>query len=125
MIYIASPYYHTSKRIRLQRIVEAERYLHYLFSLGIDAFSPIVHNGRGAEAFGPVKMERYFSLDCHMMDSCSMMHILALPGWTTSRGVAVEIGYMMAKDRPIRLVQNSDTDAYSSHDFIISNLYHG
>lgn len=125
MIYIASPYYHRSKRIRLQRIAAAERYLHYLLKQGLAAFSPIAHNGRGAEIFGPASMETYFDLDCHMMDSSSMLHILALPGWTSSKGVAIEIGYMMAQDKPIELVRQLDGDEYSLNRFTLSDLYHG
>lgn len=102
MIYLASPYHHPDPLIRDKRLQQAENAMHQLFSFNV--FSPIAHNGPSSERLGPHTSADYLLFDFEILSKCTVLCILDIPGWQTSRGVLLEIGFAIANDLELRIV---------------------
>jgi hypothetical protein len=92
LVYLASPYSNPDPAVRIQRFEEACKAAGYLMKQGLAVFSPIAHS-HSIEMFfdkiepGPFWMKQ----DIPVLRHCSRMYILALDGWTSSKGIAEEI----------------------------------
>lgn len=63
-----------------------------LLAGGLVVYSPIAHNHYLACNFNlPRDWEFWQNLDLKMLDLANELHVLMLPGWEKSRGVAAEI----------------------------------
>lgn len=101
MIYLASPYHHSDPSIRAWRLIQAEESMHQLFDLGV--FSPIAHNAPTSERLGVHDAADYLLFDFEILSKCTIFCILDIPGWRTSRGVLLEIGFAIANNLELRI----------------------
>lgn len=93
MIYLAGPYTHPDYEVRLQRFYALNRAAGKLLLAGWKVYSPISHSHPIAEACGlPVDIEYWQGLAKHMLERCTILSVLQLPGWEESAGVQFEMG---------------------------------
>lgn len=97
IIYVAAPLAHEDSRIRNCRTDVVRQYAAWLWNKGQYAFSPIQHC-EGLRKDSRVELfirhggaQHFREFDLLMMDVCSKMHVLQLPGWVKSVGVNMEI----------------------------------
>lgn len=118
--YLASPYAGFSDQ-RQQRINSAVAVMHELFSLDYQAFSPIAHNGVRGEYVPP--METIWKFDFNLLRKCDSLILLPLPGWRTSRGVALETGFALAKGIPMHYLVRSATGSLGFYQLRAEHFY--
>lgn len=92
LIYLATPYSHPDKAVRLARFEAVNRFAAKLMAEGRHVYSPISHTHPIAEAGGlPLGWEYWDIYDRTMMSACSGMIVFCQPGWSESKGVTAEI----------------------------------
>jgi len=92
MIYLACPYNHEARHIRLYRFSEVNRVAAELMYLGEIVFSPISHSHPIAEAGGlPLDFDYWKTFDEWFISRCDKVVVLKLPGWKESVGVKAEV----------------------------------
>ena len=100
--YLAQPYTDPDEEVMEQRFIEACRVSACLFRNGVLVFSPIAHTHPIAvHGDLPKGFEFYERYDKAMIDRCSGVIVLQLPGWKDSVGVAAEIRYAKVRHRPV------------------------
>lgn len=106
MIYLASPYNHTSEDVRRERYEANVRALADLLHAGKVTFSPIVHHhpvaclrdlGRGWNFWRDV--------DIQYLKRCDVLMVLTLDGWQESVGVTAEIEIAQTLGMPIQYME--------------------
>ena len=103
LIYIASPYAHSSSEVREARL-EAVRYLcGQMVNQGKIVMSPLVYLGELAYR-GVHPPQGWYAFDLQLLARCDELLVLQLPGWEDSKGVLVEIAGAQTKGMPIRLM---------------------
>lgn len=106
MIYIASPYTHTSPDIRRYRFEQVERYTAQLTREGKICFSPIVYAHAMAERHNlPFDAKYWFAFNTHQLRHASCIHTLCLQGWEISDGVENERYIAAALNLPEELIE--------------------
>lgn len=102
-IYVASPYSHKNLIVREARYREVSAYTANLICCGNLAFSPIAHSHSMALSLGDMAMGFSFweDLDIFMLEHCDILHVLCLPNWETSDGIAKEINKANELDIPV------------------------
>ena len=108
IVYLASPYTHPKKRVKLIRFRKAARAAAVLIKQGLFIFSPITHTYPMEEYGIPGDWEFWKAYDEKLLSICSRMIVLCLPGWEESVGVQAEISYMKAANKPISYVKESE-----------------
>ena len=103
-VYIAIPYSHEDERIRHARFEVATAYFAHLINRGIYAFSPITNSHPPAEYGVRTDWDFWEGYDKKVLDACSEIHVLTMPGWGTSKGVTEEINYARSKDMPVKYI---------------------
>jgi hypothetical protein len=97
MIYLASPYSHPDYAVRHARYEEARRHVvsHSLSHTGPTdefLFSPIVYGHQIAAEHNLRFDAKYWErFNVSLLRACTALHVLCLPGWEESNGVAAEI----------------------------------
>lgn len=105
MIYLASPYNHTSPFVREQRYLAAMEAVALLMKRRIWVFSPIVHCHELKKiAELPPSHGFWLAYDLHILEQCAALYILAIEGWKESLGVAAEREHAITLGIPISLV---------------------
>lgn len=105
MIYIASPYSHDDKAVEHYRFLEVRHYTARLIETGFVAFSPIVYAHEMAKVFTlGTDAKTWASFNEDMIRLSEGMHVLKLPGWQASKGVAAEIELAARLDLPVKYV---------------------
>lgn len=103
MIYVGSPYTgneHTNYHLVLQ-------YTAKLIAKKIVAYSPIVHNHHINIVLGSKPdWETWKNHDLAMLARADALHILQLPGWEKSVGLAAESKFAAANDIPMELIEH-------------------
>ena len=92
-IYLACPYAHPDESVRESRFNAVSKKAAELMNRGHVVFSPISHSvpiGRYLESTGH---EFWMAQDLPLLAVCDEMWVLALPGWTDSKGIQVERDY--------------------------------
>lgn len=92
MIYLASPLTHINPAVRDLRILETRHACAILAEHGEDFISPVLHG----EAYGDLLRidvdHAWWMRRClPLLEVCTAVHVLPLPGWSESRGVQIEI----------------------------------
>lgn len=109
LIYLASPYTHADPDVVTRRYLDAVRALAMLMRAGLHAISPIAMSHPAAVAYDlPGEFAYWQELDRKLIDACACVYVLALPGWTSSVGVADEIAYALAQGKPVFRVSPDD-----------------
>lgn len=93
MIYIASPYTHEVKSTSAWRYSAVFDYTNYLMrEKELTCFSPIVYGHQFCvQKEAPGNWEAWYAFNMHMLSNSFAMHILTLPGWEKSAGIAEEV----------------------------------
>lgn len=94
MIYIASPYSSPSTETRVWRFEKVQHFNAVLIQSGQVAYSPIAHLHPLAEQHElPTDAAWWEFFNRSIFERCDSIALLMLPGWQTSIGVAMEIGW--------------------------------
>ena len=92
IIYLACPYTHEDRAIRLARFAAVNRAAGRLMALGNVVFSPISHTHPIVEACDlPLGWEYWREFDEAYLARCGELYVLCLEGWQESVGVDAEI----------------------------------
>lgn len=92
LTYLAVPYSHPDRAVRLARFEAVNRAAADLMRQGHYVYSPISHTHPIAEAGGlPLGWEYWQQYDRAIMAACNQMVVLMLDGWCESVGVTAEI----------------------------------
>ena len=102
MIYIASPYSHPDPMIRSWRYYKALEYTGHCIKAGEVVFSPIVYGHYLALAgFAYTDHESWIDFNETILEVCSSMRVLTLPGWRESLGISHEIDFCYKNNIPM------------------------
>lgn len=101
MIYVASPYSHPSATVREGRFRAACEATATLLREDRLAYSPIVHCHPLAGCGLPGDWAFWASHNEAMLERCTALHVLQLPGWQASRGIAEEVQIAGAHGIPV------------------------
>jgi hypothetical protein len=92
MIYLASPYSHNDPAVRQERYEQVCKVAAQLMTSGTRVFSPIAHSHHIAEHIpAAIGFDFWQGFDFEMLETCSLMLILTLDGWSSSVGIQAEI----------------------------------
>lgn len=92
LAYLACPYFHQDRAIRVARFEAANRVAARLMSQGEHIFSPISHTHPIAEAGDlPLGWDFWADYDEAIISCCYRIYVLMLDGWKESRGVGAEL----------------------------------
>lgn len=104
LIYLASPYTHPDQETVYRRYRVACAAAAILMEEGHTVFSPIAHSHAIAD-FLPDAVrfdhDHWMRQDLAILALCDEMHVLPLPGWGQSRGVAAEIAFATERGIPV------------------------
>lgn len=101
MIYIASPYSHENKLIESWRYEQAFAYARKLTAKGEVAFSPITYGHQFALRDFPGDASYWYSFNRQMLLASHSIHLLQLPGWEESSGIAMELDFAKNNMMPV------------------------
>jgi hypothetical protein len=105
LIYLASPYTHPDPDTVCRRYIAACAAAAILMEEGHTVFSPIAHS-HGIVDFLPEALhfdhDFWMRQDLAMLALCDEVHVLPLPGWGESKGLATETA--LAKSRGIPVI---------------------
>ena len=109
LIYLASPFAHTSAAVREARL-EAVRYVcGKMIDQGRIVLSPLVYAGELAQR-GYHAPQGWYAWDLQFLARADELVVLQLPDWEQSKGVLVEIAAAQARNIPIRLMSLEDAN---------------
>ena len=94
LIYLAVPYSHADRYVRVARWIAANKAAAKLMASGLYVFSPISHTHPIAEASDgtlPRGWDFWEGFDRQYLNVCKKVTVLRIPGWDTSTGVTAEI----------------------------------
>lgn len=103
LIYLASPYSHTSPAVREHRYLQARRATIDQLLKGVAIFSPIVY-GKEMESQLGTHFEAWAALNDTMIHVCTEFWVLTISGWSDSRGVMHEINLAHALNKPVSYI---------------------
>ena len=103
MIYIASPYTHPQPAVVEYRVAEVMRFCAWLFAEhGLNPYSPIAHwHGICTAHILPSDAATWANCNRSTLRRCDAMHVLQLPGWQESAGVAMELEWARVIGLPV------------------------
>ena len=105
VIYVAAPYADRNPDVITQRLGVVGRYAARMLAQGHLAFSPLTYtHGIQQLGYAPPAPKTWYSFDLQFLRQCDIIHVLTLPGWEQSRGVALEMEQAAKWGQPIRLV---------------------
>lgn len=109
LLYLASPYSHSSEAVRQYRADLACNAAVELTRHDLHIFSPIVHSHPMA-AYGLAKDWDYWKPhDRLFLNACGGMIILQIPGYASSRGVWAEYATAVGIGMPVWLMDSADS----------------
>lgn len=94
LTYLAVPYSHADRYVRVARWIAANQTAAKLMAAGQYIFSPISHTHPIAEASNgalPVGWDYWETFDRQYLSFCKKIIVLRIPGWKESKGVQAEI----------------------------------
>lgn len=101
-VYVASPYTNSDPMVQETRYLRVMEYTKILLISGTHAFSPIVHCHEMAKVWEMPKEYKFWSsYNLAMLSGAYSLHVLQLPGYGQSIGVAAEIRYAAEMGLPI------------------------
>ena len=111
LVYLASPYSHSSSAVRRARAEQADLAAVHLIRQGYAVFSPLSHGQRLVESGPgtlPLDAEAWRAVNERVLESADALFILALPGWERSAGVAAELALARRRGIPVTLMIPGD-----------------
>ena len=106
-IYLAGPYSHDSKLVKLKRFLDLNVKAAELMEEGYLVFSPISHShpiSKWVSKENSMSYDFWLAQDFWILDICDELHILCLDGWLESKGVLAEIA--RAKENGMKIVHH-------------------
>ncbi len=103
LIYLASPFAHSSSAVRDARLEAVRHVCGKLVNEGKIVLSPLVYAGELAMR-GFHAPQGWYAWDLQFLARSDELLVLQLPGWEDSKGVLVEIAAAQARNLPIRLM---------------------
>lgn len=101
-IYVASPYSDPDPDVRADRYFRVLKHTAELIAEGRPAYSPIVHfHDMAIRHDLPYDFHFWKRVNASMIQGCEELHVLRLPGWEESKGVAFEIEFAALLRKPI------------------------
>lgn len=91
MIYVSLPVTHSNPAVVAERVRAAAAYTAKLLHAGLIVFCPAVYSEPLVRQALPTAWEFWRRLDMKFLALCDEIHVLQLPGWPDSEGVAAEI----------------------------------
>ena len=107
LIYLASPFAHTSAAVREARLEAVRHVCGKMIDEGRIVLSPLVYAGELAQR-GFHAPQGWYAWDLQFLARADELLVLQLPGWEESKGVLVEIAAAQARNIPIRLMPLED-----------------
>lgn len=115
IIYLACPYTSPDEAVRNERQALATKVAAYLMQQGNVVFSPITH-GHAVAAHLPAELTNdgeFWMVQClPVLERCSVLVILPLPGWEKSKGIAQEVRFALERGMDIAMLQNKSGQDY-------------
>jgi hypothetical protein len=108
MIYLATPYNHPDTSIRDLRYLWACKIVARLMSEGHRVISPIVHNHPLVKLGAPKGWDYWQGHDGEILEMCSAVWVVKMPGWETSIGVQAEIALANKLGKPVKYLEFED-----------------
>jgi Domain of unknown function (DUF1937) len=113
-IYLASPYSHVDKAVRLKRFEAVERATAWLLNRRIWTFSPIVHCHNLAQVYGlPTDAEFWHAFNAAMLERSQALWILGIEGWQDSRGIMLEADLANQLKLPIKFMSPENNTSFT------------
>lgn len=103
LIYLASPYSHTSPAVREHRYELTRIATARLLEEGFPVFSPIVY-GKSMEKIVGTDYLSWKPLNDAMLESSGFMLVLKLDGWLDSKGIKYEIDKAKRLEIPVSYI---------------------
>jgi hypothetical protein len=102
MIYLASPYSDPQQGIVDFRVTETRRFAAWLWTQGYMPVSPILHWHEAATTHSlPTDAEPWTDWNRALFRRCDAVHLLCLPNWEKSKGVAMELEWARVMGLPV------------------------
>jgi len=112
VIYLASPYSGNEEQ-NFRLAMDACR---VYFQNGIPVFSPIAHWHPVAMAFGlETSADHYAVQNAAGVKCCAEVHILKIPGYDKSKGIAKEIGWSRLSGKEVSIVSVNEQSVTIDH----------
>ena len=115
LIYLATPYSDDDPAVREARFHSVSKAASELMRGGLYVFSPISHTHPIAKAGAlPLGWDYWEGYDRAILQTCSLLVVLKLPGWDKSKGVAGELRIAEELGIPIRYIEPAEcTEAWA------------
>ncbi len=111
MLYLASPYSHSSQAIQQHRYQKACRATAKLMAAGIPVFSPLCNSVPAVELGGlETDHDGFLAVDIPILQRCDEVLIIGLAGWEQSLGVKKEMFEALALRKPITVIDEADIE---------------
>lgn len=102
LVYLATPYSHPDRSVRVKRFDQVNAVAAKLMRDGLHIYSPISHTHPIAEAGDlPLSFDFWEKYDTAILSTCCKLLVLMLEGWQQSKGVTAEIGIAQKLNLPI------------------------
>lgn len=112
--YVASPYSHPDVEVRRQRYEISVKAAKTLTRLKYSAFVPIAYDGLW-DLDPDYQVDHSWSfwemIDLPLLDRCSALILLEIPGWEHSRGVAGELEHCEKVGIPVMCLSMADLES--------------
>ena len=105
IIYLAAPYSHEDKHIRELRYLQITEVTARLIKEGNIVFSPITYGHILSEMEDlPTTFEFWEKFCLAFLEKCDEMYVLTLDGYSTSKGVSMELKYCDENKIPVKYI---------------------
>jgi len=111
MLYLCSPYSHENPSIRQHRYRKACRATAKLMAAGIPVFSPLCNSVPAVELGGlETDHDGFLAIDLPILQRSDEILVLALDGWTDSKGVKQEMFEALSLRKPVTVIEEADIE---------------
>lgn len=112
--YVALPYSKACPAEKVFRFELANKYTARLLKQGLKPFSPITHSHPLRDYDVGTEWKHWQEYDEHVLRACKEIHVLMLPGWQDSVGLAAEL--KLAQEEGIRIVWIKIEDIWDGYE---------
>ena len=100
LVYLACPYSDPDPKVREKRLQASIDATRVLIGNGYRVFNPLTHSAPIDDEYIPD--DYWYELDLMILARCDRLMLLMLPGWSTSKGVRMELELAIRRWIPIR-----------------------
>ena len=111
MLYLTSPFSHPEPSVRQYRYQKACRATAKLIAAGIPVFSPLCNSVPAVELGGlEAEHSTFMAVDIPILQRSDEILVLALDGWTESKGVKQEMFEALSLRKPVTVIGEADIE---------------